>query len=604
MPKVTHRQPYPPIADYGLIGDCHSSALVSRCGSIDWCCMPKFDSDFCFGRLLDWDKGGYCLITPVHPVDSTTRRYLENTLVLETRFRSNSGEVRLLDCFTMRIGGREHPHRQLLRIIEGVRGEMELHMQLVPRFDHGETKPWIRCYEKGHYCAIGSDHGLVISSEVGLSVVRKHDLESIVTVRAGERVHLSVRFVPPERLDAGVPERIDAKELNRRLEETIEWWRDWASRCCIELSDGTSVKRSAIVLKALTNAPTGAIIAAPTASLPETPGGSRNWDYRYSWIRDSCFAVRSLGELGYEAEADGFRRFIERSAAGSADELQIMYGIGGERRLTELAIDWLEGYRGASPVRIGNNAYNQLQLDMYGELLNLAWQWHERGHRPEDEYWEFLVDLVDAAERRWREPDCGIWEMRGAPRHFVFSKAMCWLALDRGIRLAEAYKRSVPAKRWAQSRKEIRDAIEAQGYDRERGTFVQAFGNSELDAALLLLPIIGFVAYDDDRMVRTVNAIQGELNESGLILRYRTPDDLDGREGTFLACTFWLAECLARQERRAEARDVFDRAVATCNDLGLFSEEYDPQVNQMLGNFPQGLTHLSHISAGLALTGH
>jgi GH15 family glucan-1,4-alpha-glucosidase len=269
-----------------------------------------------------------------------------------------------------------------------------------------------------------------------------------------------------------------------------------------------------------------------------------------------------------------------------------------------LVIDWLEGYRGAGPVRIGNKAYQQLQLDMYGELLDLAWQWHERGHRPEDEYWEFLVDLVDAASKRWREPDCGIWEMRGPARHFVFSKAMCWLALDRGIRLAEAYTCPVPLERWVQTRREIRDAIETQGYDPTRGIFVQAFGSSQLDAALLLLPSTGVVAYDDARMVRTVNAIRDELNDDGLILRYRTADDLDGREGAFLACSFWLAECLARQGRRMEAHKVFDRAVATCNDLGLFSEEYDVRTKQMLGNFPQGLTHLSHITAALALTGH
>ncbi|HZD40612.1 MAG TPA: glycoside hydrolase family 15 protein, partial [Terriglobales bacterium] len=460
---ANYQLPYPPLSEYALIGDCHSSALVSRWGSIDWCCMPKFDSDSCFGRLLDWEKGGFCLISPVQPPDMMARKYLENTMILETRFGSSSGEVRLVDLFTMRIGGRENPYLQLLRIIEGVRGEMELHMQVVPRFDHGETKPWIRCYEKGHYAAIGSDHGLVISSEVDLLLMRKHDLESRVKVHAGDRIHLSVRFMRPENLDSDVPERIDAGELDDRLKKTIEWWRDWAGRCRIRLSDGTSVKRSALLLKALTNAQTGAIIAAPTASLPETPGGSRNWDYRYSWIRDSCFAVRSLGVLGYEAEADGFRRFIERSAAGSADELQIMYGIGGERRLAELSLDWLEGYRGVRPVRIGNQAYNQLQLDMYGELLDLAWQWHKRGHRPEDEYWEFLVDLVEAAARRWQEPDCGIWEMRGARRHFVFSKAMCWLALDRGLRLAEAYNHSVPAKRWAETRDEICAAIEAQG---------------------------------------------------------------------------------------------------------------------------------------------
>lgn len=598
---ITCQDPYPPIADYALIGDCHSSALVSRYGSVDWCCMPRFDSDSCFGRLLDWTKGGFCLIAPRNTEVAISRRYIDGTLVLETEFHSDRGRIRLLDCFTMRVGGREYPYRQLLRIAEGIEGEMELLVHISPRFDHGATKPWISRFDKMLYGAIGSSHGLLIFADVALSLVEKHDLQTAIQVRSGERFHLSIQFVPPELLDRVSEKKPEAAELDRRFEETLRWWRDWSSRCHLENPDKPSVLRSAIVLKALTNAPTGAIIAAPTTSLPEVPGGSRNWDYRQSWIRDSCFAVRSLGELGYDAVADGFRRFVERSAAGSANELQIMYGVGGERRLTELVLDWLEGYRGAKPVRIGNAAYEQLQLDMYGELLYLAWQWNERGHRPDDDYWEFLVELMETAAERWQEPDCGIWEMRGELRHFVHSKVMCWVALDRGIRLAQAHGRGAPLSRWIKVRERIRAEVESRGYEPARGIFVQAFGNSAVDAALLLLPSTGFVDYTDDRMVRTVDAIREELNEGGLIVRYRTPDSLEGREGAFLACSFWLAECLARQGRREEARAVFERALSTSNDLGLFSEEYDASTSQMLGNFPQGLTHLSHITAAVAL---
>jgi GH15 family glucan-1,4-alpha-glucosidase len=318
-------------------------------------------------------------------------------------------------------------------------------------------------------------------------------------------------------------------------------------------------------------------------------------------VRDSSFAVRSLAELGYDAEADGFRRFIERSAAGSADELQTAYGVGGERRLTELRLKSLEGYRGARPVRIGNAAIAQVQLDIYGELLDLAWRWHGRGRSPDDDYWRFLVDLVDAAAERWQEPDRGLWEVRGRPQHFVHSKVMCWAALDRGIGLARECSRRAPVRRWGKVRDEIRRTIESRGYDRRRGVFVRSFGSTGLDGALLLLPIVGFVPWDDERFVRTVDAIRQELDEGGLLVRYRRADGLPGREGAFLACSFWLAECLARQGRSAEAREVFDRAASTANDLGLFSEEYDPGRGGMLGNFPQGLTHLSHIAAAVAL---
>ena len=601
---------YPPIGDYALISDCFSTALVSKSGSIDWCCMPRIDSDSCFGRLLDWERGGFCSISPEEDSE-TFRSYMDDALVLETRFKTGGGEARLLDCFTMREGGRGDPRRQLLRVVEGVRGRVDLRLLVVPRLDYGELKPWIRYEEEQRYSVIGGDGALMISGDPELVTSGDHDLEASFTVRAGERVRLSIVSVRPEVLDRDPPEVPDSDELDCRLEETLEWWRRWSSRGRFDGPDSPGVMRSAMALKALTYAPTGAIAAAATTSLPESPGGSRNWDYRYSWIRDSAFSMRSLAAIGFTAEAEGFQRFIERSAAGSARQMQIMYGVGGERRLPEVTLDHLEGYRGAKPVRVGNAASNQFQLDAYGEVVNLAWRRHRRGHSPNDDYWRFLLELVDTAAERWKEPDRGLWEMRGDPQHFVHSKAMCWVALDKGLRLSEECMRRAPVKRWEKTRDEIRATVESEGYDEERGAFVQAFGTTEFDAALLLLPSASFIDYDDERMVRTADAICEELydGDSGLPLRYRTgkgvvEDGLEGEEGVFLACSFWLAECLARQGRVEEAREVFDRASSTGNDLGLFSEEYDTKSGEMLGNFPQGLTHLSHIAAAVALSEH
>jgi GH15 family glucan-1,4-alpha-glucosidase len=391
--------------------------------------------------------------------------------------------------------------------------------------------------------------------------------------------------------------------LDRRLEQTVAWWRGWSAQGSLVGPDRAAVLRSATVLKALTQARTGAIAAAATTSLPEAPGGPRNWDYRASWVRDSVFALRSLAELGYTAEADGFRRFVQRSAAGSAQELQIMYGLGGERRLQEQVLRDLEGYGGARPVRIGNAAARQHQHDVYGELLDLAWAWHQRGKTPDADDWRFLVELVNEAAERWTTPDRGIWELRGRPRHLVHSKVMCWLAVDRGLRLAEEVGFPAPVGRWTATRAAIRAAVERHGYDPGRGVFTQAFGRPELDAALLLLPAVGFVAWDDERILRTVEAVRAELEVDGLLRRYRAPDGLEGTEGAFVACTFWLAECLARQGRTADARSTFARASAAANDLGLFAEEFDPATGTLLGNFPQALTHLSHIAAAVALAG-
>jgi GH15 family glucan-1,4-alpha-glucosidase len=595
---------YPPIADYAYISDCHSGALVSRAASIDWCCMPRIDQPSMFGRLLDWDKGGFCLVEPVGEGYTSSRAYVDETMVLETTFTAGGGEAKVVDCFTMREGGRKQPYRQLLRIVEGVRGKVDFRAHIQPRFDYGEVRPWIHRRGVNVSAAIGGSHGLLVSADCGLDHSDHHDLTCEFTVRAEERVRISIEHLPPELLDEGELEPCSAELSDARLKETLDWWRRWAARARLDGPDAPSVKRSALVLRALVNAPTGAIAAAPTTSLPERLGGVRNWDYRFSWIRDSAFSVRSLADIGADREADGFRRFIQRSAAGSAHDLQIMYGLGGERRLTEIELSSLEGYRASSPVRVGNAASTQLQLDAYGELVQLSWRWHRRGQSPDDDYWRFLVELVEAACERWSEPDHGLWEMRGRPRHFVYSKAMCWVAVDRGLKLAEECLRQAPVRRWRKVAREIREAVEDKGFDHRRGVFTQSFGSKQMDAALLLLPTSGFIDWHDPRMVATVEAVQATLMVGGLLLRYRrdqTDDGLPGTEGTFLPATFWLAEALARLGRLEEAREVFDRAAGTCNDLGLFAEEFSPGEGIMLGNFPQGLTHLSHIAAAVAL---
>jgi len=591
----------PAITDYGFLSDCHGSALVGRDGSIDWCCMPRFDAPSCFARILD-PMAGHCALAPAVPW-SARRAYLDGTLVLATTFTTASGEARLLDAFAMREGGRRRPLRLLMRVLEGVRGEVPFRLDLVPRFDYGAIRPWLSAGE-GLATAVGGSTALVIEFDAPMQRRSDHDLVADFKVRAGERVHLRMRYLPPEELDSLAAWQTSPEATDHRLQETIAWWRRWSGKGRAAGPDAPAIHRSAAVLKGLNYAPTGAIVAAPTTSLPEQLGGPRNWDYRFSWIRDSTFTARSLAEIGHDGESVGFGRFIQRSAAGSAQDLQIMYGVGGERRLTEVELVGLKGYAGSQPVRIGNAAAEQLQLDMYGELVMLVWQDYKRGHAPTDDYWPFLVSLVDSAAARVDEPDRGLWEIRGAPRHFVHSKAMCWAALDRGVALAQALGRQAPVDRWQAKAAEIRAAIELRGYDKDRGVFTQAYNRPALDAALLLLPAFGFVDYADPRMMRTADAIQAELGKDGLVRRYIPEtgvDGLPGGEGAFIACTFWLAECLARQGRVDLAREVFARAAATGNDLGLFAEEWDPASGQMLGNFPQGLTHLSHMAAAVAL---
>ena len=529
---------YPAIGDYGFLADCHATALVSKSGSIDWCCMPRIDSGSIFGRLLDWEKGGHCQIFPVAPF-RVKRRYLPGSLVLETTYVVKGGEARLLDFFPMHMGGKTSPYQQIIRIVEVVRGKVDFNVEVAPRFDYGAIRPWIR--RKGEsFEAFGGSSGLLISGTLPLKVEDRHTLSGTVSLVAGNRRHISIIFRRPELLDEGMVNPPDVAELDRRLDETISWWRKWSSHVNIAGPYADLVQQSAIVLKGLCNARSGAIAAAATTSLPETPGGDSNWDYRYTWIRDSVFTIRSLAELGYLKEADGFRRFIERSAAGSADDLQVLFGVGGERCLNEYVIAGLEGYRGARPVRVGNAAALQLQLDMYGALLDLAWRWHQGGQSPDDDYWEFLVEMVNAACRSWRTPDRGIWEVRRAHRHFVLSKVTCWSAIERGIGLANGAGASGAAPGVGKrARRNPAERVEEGGYDKGRGIYTRELDGTDIDASLLLLPMTGFISFDDERMVRTVDAIRSELEEGGLLYRYSQEGDV--REGVFppmfiLAC--------------------------------------------------------------------
>ncbi len=601
---MTDPSSYPPIADYALIGDCNSAALISREASIDWCCLPRFDSGSAFGRLLDWDRGGHCAITPSGEGPwEFSRRYLDDTLVLETNVLGPGGEAKLLDCFTIQGDPVQTERRQILRVIEGVRGSVEVDVRIAPRFDYGQVRPWIRRHGHRTHSTIGGNDALLVWCEQELEEDPDHELAGGFSVGPGDRVRLSLTYCAPEQVDAGPPAEPDARSLDELLEQTVAWWREWAKPLKLASRDEPGARRSGIALKALTHAPTGAVVAAPTTSLPETVGGSRNWDYRYAWVRDSSFSSRAFAELGAVDEADGFRAFIMRSAAGHAGDLQVMYGVGGERRLRGDVVEDLEGYRGSKPVQLGNDASEQVQLDAYGELVNLTWRWHRRGHSPSDDDWRFLVSLIDHAAERCHEPDSGIWEWPGEPDHFVHSKVLCWSALDRGIRLADECMRRAPTRRWKKARDGLREAIEERGYDRKRGVYVQAFDRTEMDAALLLLPTVEYVAWDDERMLRTIAAVREELDAGdGLLYRYRRDDGLEGQEGAFLCCSFWLAECLAEAGELGEARTVFDQAMARGNDLGLFSEEIDPRTGELLGNFPQGLTHLAHIDAAVALS--
>jgi GH15 family glucan-1,4-alpha-glucosidase len=586
------------IADHALIADCHGAALVARDGAIDWCCLPRFDSGSLFGRLLD-PEAGACTVE-VEDGETGDRRYLEDTLVLETALHAAGGEARLLDLLALEDPLSPGPqHRALIRVVEGVRGTVGVRLCAEPRFDYGEAVPWLRDRGRGIITATAGDNGLLC---LGASL-EDGRLVASATLRPGERLRLVLASRRPEELDEVFHEPPEPELIDAAVDATIAGWREWSAHTRHAGLAGEGVHRSALVLKALTYSPTGAMIAAPTTSLPESPAGKerRTWDYRYAWIRDASLATRCLTELGHDSEALAFRRFIDRSGAGAAGDLRVFYGIGGERWLPEREVAHLRGYDGAQPVRIGNDAGAQLQLDSYAHLIEQSWTWAQLGHPPDDDQWRFVHGLADAAAERWSQPDSGIWEWRGDPRHFVHSKVMCWVALDRALKLAEHSMRRAPERRWKAARDEIHADVHEQGFDARRGTFVQAFGSRELDAALLRLPSYGFIAYDDERMRTTVAAVREALDDgTGLLHRYETDDGMPP-EGAFLACSFWLVECLTGQGELEEAGRVYDRACGTANDLGLYAEEVDVKTGAALGNFPLALTHLSHIHAALAL---
>lgn len=604
-------QRYRPIGDYALLSDCHSTALVSREGSIDWACLRRMDQDSTFARILDHDRGGYFSIRPTEPILESSRRYLDQTMVLETTLTTESGTIVITDAFAMRRGGVDHPRGELLRRVTAQSGDVEVEIVVEPEFDFGEVAPWLRVGDDERVTAIGSDDALVIDGDFTWSIDRKESrLLARPTVREGTSVNVVAVAQAAHRID---PSAADATHVGDHLEETIEWWRTWSKSTTVEGPYADLVERSALVLKSLDCALTGAIIAAPTTSLPEIVGGGANWDYRYCWVRDATLALQALSIVGHDEMARGFRDFIMRSAAGHGAELQIMYSIFGERRLPELELD-LEGWRGSRPVRMGNAAAQQIQIDVYGHLLDAAHLWQDRsGEGIDADEWRFLASVVERAIDHREQADAGIWELRGEPQHYVHSKLMVWVALDCGVSLVEDYGVDhVDVERWRTIRDEVRTSIETEGLDATGTHFVQHFGASTVDASLLKLALMGFVEPDDPRMIATVEAIERELScgTDGLIRRFRRGSDAEAGtghglanddEGVFLLCTFWLVEVLAMQGRIDDATALFERAIATGNDLGLYAEEFDVDLGEMVGNFPQAFTHLGLIAADARL---
>ncbi len=595
--------PYPPIGDYALIGDCHSAALISRDASVDWCCFHRFDARPVFGRLLDWRRGGSFRIAPTGEF-RTSRGYLPGTNILETRFQTRSGSLMVTDCFPVRdtfdsaAPVAAHPHHQLIRQVRCTAGEVEVRVEFEPRFDYGITTPQLNLLGDRLGSVFGGADSLSIQSTLPLRQTGIGSCEATAKLSAGGEAWFAVSYDLPHQL---APSICSPEELNRRLAVTRRYWEDWSARCTYDGPYRDAVLRSALVLKALTNSPSGAMVAAPTTSLPEEIGGVRNWDYRYSWLRDSSFTVYVLHELGYLEEAAAFVAWLQRTTAGSAEDLQVVYGVGGERLLPEVELAGLDGYRGSRPVRIGNAATNQFQLDVYGEVLDTAWLFHRHGGRIDDHFWGFLARVADFVVDHWAEPDEGMWEVRGERRHFVYSKAMAWVALDRALRLARALGRTGRLERWSAARDEIRRRIDGEGVDAQSGAFVQAFGSRDLDASGLLLPLVRFVKPDDPRVRATAERIERELSDGGLVYRYRTEDGLPGGEGAFLICSFWLVLNLALLGERGRAQELFERLLGCANDVGLLAEEVDPKTGELLGNFPQAFSHMGLINSALGL---
>ncbi|MEX3957093.1 glycoside hydrolase family 15 protein [Trinickia sp. EG282A] len=584
------------IEDYALVGDGHTAALISREGSVDWLCWPRFDSGACFAALLGTDENGCWRLAPAAAASKITRRYRDGTLMLETDYELPEGAVTVIDFMPPGNGWSE-----LVRMVVGRRGTVPMHMALTLRFDYGFSVPWVTrlSHGKGIKATVGPDT-VVLRTDVELRGANMHT-EADFVVSEGERVPFTLAYssshqhVPP------------ADDPFSALARTETHWREWSARCKVTGRYAAPILRSLITLRALAYTPTGGIVAAPTTSLPELIGGKRNWDYRYCWLRDATITLLALMRCGYYDEARAWRGWLGRVLAGSPAQVQIMYGLAGERRLHEMDIDWLPGYEGSRPVRIGNNAVGQLQIDVYGEVMNALHLARVGGLHTEETVWAVQCAMLDHLEKIWRDPDEGLWEVRSGRRQFTFSKVMAWVAFDRAIRSAESFKLHGPVERWRELRAQIHADVCRSGWNAKVGAFTQSYGSDDLDASLLLVPLMGFLPPDDPRVASTVHAIERELMRDGFVLRYHTADVDDGLppgEGTFLACSFWMVDNLALQGRLDEAHAMYERLVGLANDVGLLSEEYDPRDKRFTGNFPQAFSHVALIHTGLNLMRH
>jgi len=584
-----------PLEEYALIGDCHTAALVGADGSIDWLCLPRFDAPACFAALLGTPENGRWLLAPTGVSRGTRRRYRGDSLILETDFETDSGAITVVDFMPF-----QGEIADVIRMVQGRRGEVQVHMELVLRFDYGSFVPWVQGIDGGIAATAGPDR-MRLRSPVSLEGKGLTTVATF-TVREGEQVAFDLTWYPSHHEP---PPVID---VDRALEETAGFWCRWAGRCSFQGPWRDEVVRSLITLKALTYAPTGGLVAAPTTSLPETLGGVRNWDYRYCWLRDATFTLLALLHAGYRDEARAWREWLLRAAAGAPSQLHIMYGIAGERRLPELELPWLPGYEGAAPVRTGNAAHAQLQIDVFGEVMDVMHQSFKSGLDSTQAAWRLERALMDFLEGAWDRPDNGIWEMRGPSRHFTHSKMMAWVAVDRAVKAVERHGVDGPVDRWRRLRGDIHAQVCREGYDAGLNAFVQFYGSKRLDASLLMMPLVGFLPIHDARVRGTVAAIERQLVRHGFVARYDTTPEVDGLpagEGAFLLCSFWLADNLALLGRRRDARRLFERLLAVRSDVGLLSESYDVGAQRLVGNYPQAFSHVGLINTArnLARTG-
>jgi GH15 family glucan-1,4-alpha-glucosidase len=585
------------IEDYGLIGDCESAALIGRDGSIDWLCWPRFDSDACFAALLGGPENGRWLLAPADPKARSSRRYREDTLILETRFETESGSVLIVDFMPPRCGAAS----DLIRLVIGERGSVDMRFELIVRFGYGAATPWVTRVEEGVWTAVAGPDMVVLHTDVP---VHGENMKSVAdfTVRAGQQVAFTLTYAH----SYTDPEAINPPPVPDALADTEQFWTEWISKAHLVGRWDRDVKRSLITLRALIHQGTGGVVAAPTTSLPERLGGARNWDYRYCWLRDATLSLLALMNAGYFDEAKAWRDWLLRAIAGSPKDMQIMYGVGGERRLYEWEVPWLPGYENSKPVRVGNAAHAQLQLDVFGEVMDAFHQARAGGLAQLDAAWDLQRTLLKHLAEVWEQPDYGIWEVRGPPQHFTYSKIMAWVAFDRAVKDAERYRLEGPVDEWRQMRERIHRQVCERGYNEQLGSFVQVYGSERLDASLLLIAELGFLPPEDPRVDGTVRAIEARLVRDGLVRRYHTTETDDGLppgEGAFLACTFWLADAYAMCGRIEEAEALFERLLKLSNDLGLIAEEYDPSSGRLIGNFPQGFSHFSLINTAFNL-GH